>query len=395
MAQQRTRNITTYIAPRDPRAGQRRVARLNLTYYSNRENGQIVKRESPMTMTKELYTRYKPSDNLDVSNEPASYDTQGWIPSTSVAYARAYGKFKSLAAMPSSEVLLNVVESRKSLEMITARAFQIRNLLNSARKGRLGDAWRYMSLNPDSSLLAMKNGRRSDSGPVSRRSRESSMDEARKWRQLVKDVGAATLEIRYGWVPLMQDIKGAIDTLSEPIPDVALRASKVAEFSYNPSGWGVAHVSERCTIKGRIRVSNPNLDLANRLGLINPASVLWEAVPFSFLVDWFLPVGNFLQGFTDFVGLELIDGSITSRRTAYVEHAAGYRYIGLSTNNTWDTDYASYQAVKMVRTVTTSLPRPPLTTGRGLSPGRAVNAVALLATAFNPRKGASIRGGDA
>lgn len=31
------------------------------------------------------------------------------------------------------------------------------------------------------------------------------------------------------------------------------------------------------------------------LGFTNPAAVLWEATPFSFVVDWFLPIGDYLK----------------------------------------------------------------------------------------------------
>lgn len=34
------------------------------------------------------------------------------------------------------------------------------------------------------------------------------------------------------------------------------------------------------------------------LGINNPASIVWEAIPFSFVLDWFLPVGNFLSNFS-------------------------------------------------------------------------------------------------
>ena len=54
-------------------------------------------------------------------------------------------------------------------------------------------------------------------------------------------------------------------------------------------------------------ITNPNLLLANRLGLVNPLSVAWELVPFSFVVDWFSGVGNVLDGYTDLLGLSVVD----------------------------------------------------------------------------------------
>lgn len=60
-----------------------------------------------------------------------------------------------------------------------------------------------------------------------------------------------------------------------------------------------------------VRVTNPNLLLASRLGLTNPASIAWELVPFSFVVDWFGTVGEFLASWTDFDGLEFIQPMTT------------------------------------------------------------------------------------
>jgi hypothetical protein len=41
------------------------------------------------------------------------------------------------------------------------------------------------------------------------------------------------------------------------------------------------------------------------MGLTNPAVVAWELVPFSFVVDWFVNVSEFLGQFDEFIGLAL------------------------------------------------------------------------------------------
>lgn len=40
--------------------------------------------------------------------------------------------------------------------------------------------------------------------------------------------------------------------------------------------------------------------------MINPVGIAWELVPFSFAVDWFIPVGKFLNSYTDLAGVDLI-----------------------------------------------------------------------------------------
>lgn len=47
---------------------------------------------------------------------------------------------------------------------------------------------------------------------------------------------------------------------------------------------------------------------ANALGLSDPASIIWEAVPFSFVIDWFLPIGSWISGFNTLKNVEFVKG---------------------------------------------------------------------------------------
>lgn len=38
-----------------------------------------------------------------------------------------------------------------------------------------------------------------------------------------------------------------------------------------------------------------SLDMPARFGLVNPLEVAWELLPFSFVADWFLPIGGYLN----------------------------------------------------------------------------------------------------
>lgn len=118
------------------------------------------------------------------------------------------------------------------------------------------------------------------------------------------------LEFHFGWSPMVDDIGNAVDVLESPIPDVHFLASgKDRKSSYTITyPYGTTVVTERsCDIKVRMGcdayVSNPNLRLASQLGFVNPASIAWDAVPFSFVVDWFVNVSQFLGSFTDMLGL--------------------------------------------------------------------------------------------
>jgi hypothetical protein len=372
------------------------ISRLEMTWQSNRESGQIVKRESPFVMNFIEATAPSKLMTFQVTSTNVWGNQSSWQPESSPAYAKAYRQFQKLAERPSAEVLLNVVERGKSLEMIASRAHQLSGFARSLRRGRLGDAWAYMTQNPNQTLKGLAGGRTGDSGMLSKRARERSEDRARRSRQLLKDIGSILLEFRYGWSPLMQDIQSAMEVLSKAIPDAPIKSVGTHGFSaVLPGAVGsyTANFKDRVTVKGRIRVTNPALDLANRLGLLNPLSLAWELIPFSFIVDWFLSVGNFLRSLTDHVGVELIDGSVTGRRHCVVPSMGYQKYVG---PNPWDrTTVSNGQSMyfkRIVRKVGMStLPKPPLEAGTGLSITRAQNAVALLLQGLSPNAAAQSR----
>lgn len=123
------------------------------------------------------------------------------------------------------------------------------------------------------------------------------------------------LEGVFGWLPLMSDIYQAYQVLSRAHPafNVGVRQSDVYSSSIlSGSAYGVRQVEYGVQVGGSGRISNPNIALLNDLGLINPLSVAWDKVPYSFVVNWFLPVGNFLNSLTDLVGYEVSNDYTTT-----------------------------------------------------------------------------------
>jgi hypothetical protein len=133
------------------------------------------------------------------------------------------------------------------------------------------------------------------------------------------------LEYHFGWAPLIGDIHSAIDILQNPIKDhhvsVVTKDSLPTVYATpysagtNPSASGGnatawesyrRYTMEKAFHMGvEVAVTNPNLHLANQMGLVNPAVFLYERIPFSFVADWFFNVEQCLSSFTDFYGLTL------------------------------------------------------------------------------------------
>lgn len=79
---------------------------------------------------------------------------------------------------------------------------------------------------------------------------------------------------------------------------------------------GYTSISDcKVTIAANVRVKNPNLWLANQLGLINPVQMVNEGIMFSFVLDWFSNLSQVISQMTDFVGLEIAD-PVTSEKSS-------------------------------------------------------------------------------
>jgi hypothetical protein len=130
------------------------------------------------------------------------------------------------------------------------------------------------------------------------------------------------LEFHFGWDPLIQDIGNAVEILQSPLRDKPVKARGKAirenivftrDYGSIVNGHYTSHQSAfiraitQVTVSATVKVTNPNLYRANQLGFLNPATVAWELVPFSFVVDWFVPVGDFLNSFTEYCGLDFKD----------------------------------------------------------------------------------------
>lgn len=125
-----------------------------------------------------------------------------------------------------------------------------------------------------------------------------------------RDASSLWLEYHYGWSPLVADIYTAIRLLEMPFPvGVAISASATARSEFRSLNYGnygrLRYLDCKTSTKmgAVVDIENPNLFQATQLGVTNPAAIAWELMPFSAIVDWVFPVGNFLNSYTDFLGL--------------------------------------------------------------------------------------------
>lgn len=131
-------------------------------------------------------------------------------------------------------------------------------------------------------------------------------------------VSASWLEYQYAWLPLMSDIKDTYDLLNKGFGDrpQLIRAVRKLEdnsevdFVAGPTkATGTLRVTDRCILF--YTVSNADLAKYGQVGLINPLEVAWALVPYSFVIDWLVPVGNLFQALSASVGLTYRGGCLS------------------------------------------------------------------------------------
>jgi hypothetical protein len=138
---------------------------------------------------------------------------------------------------------------------------------------------------------------------------------AKAWRTLVpsgtdtKAISNDFLLWTYGIAPLLSDIDGMTKQLADGFKDgedivVKSVQSTIISSSENASSTSsILYRREQLDIKTTVTVrtvlkfklSNPALQNLSQLGLTNPATVAWEITPWSFVIDWIIPIGNWLD----------------------------------------------------------------------------------------------------
>ncbi len=145
------------------------------------------------------------------------------------------------------------------------------------------------------------------------------------------------LESQYAWLPLLSDIYGTHQVLTKGLRDPnrkiissVRQIEESSEYSYESlygKFTGPVKVTHRCKLWYRMNQSV--IDGLAQLGLINPLEVAWAVVPYSFVLDWFIPVGSLLEAYSGTMGLTFIDGCISSRG----EFSATCRHIRSPSSN--------------------------------------------------------------
>lgn len=120
----------------------------------------------------------------------------------------------------------------------------------------------------------------------------------------LRKAGSAWLQYVYGWKPLASSIYGVVEesrrVVCRKIDDITVRVREpfeaVTPVTSGRANSHVVNVASKGVVirKIRARYELPSSDLA-RWTSLNPVSIAWELLPYSFVVDWVIDVGTFLR----------------------------------------------------------------------------------------------------
>lgn len=157
------------------------------------------------------------------------------------------------------------------------------------------------------------------------------------------------LEFHFGWSPLIGDIYSAAKVLESPVNDqFPVVSAKYTTKAVIPPAKYTGGFYARTTTGGsavrakmgcKVRVTNPNLNLVNQLGLANPLMFAYELFPFSFVANWFISIEEFLSQGTDLMGLTILDSWHSYGMSRILLQEKGNPFWGPQNAFTLDTTY--------------------------------------------------------
>lgn len=255
-------------------------------------------------------------------------------------------------------------EGHESLKMIGVSAITIAKALNATRKGNVFEAARILYDGKGNAVQY-------------KRPRE------------LKTLSANWLQLQWGWIPLLSDMKAGAEQLAHRL-EVPFKQRYSAIFRVDGpvviSGNSKPSAAECYSVASRriVATISEQESLPVLSGLMDPELVAWELLPFSWLVDYVSPIGDYLaaRAFASRLNGVFVTSTITARKTRGFNGNVNPPSGGSYTTTYKTAENRGYDSAgSMTRTVSTSL-QVPMPTVKPLSEvlswRHTVNTIAVM-----------------
>lgn len=277
-------------------------------------------------------------------------------------------------------------ERKQTANLLASSAIRIAKSARALRKGNVTGALNTLGFSPSQNQLRKLRIRQFKSGSV-RSQKYNSQALANNW-----------LEIQYGWKPLLSDVYGSAELLAKSLDrpetktvhiSISKVKCKVETIYYGFSDCLVVTRDLRtlstCKKSITYSITSQGSRVLAEVGISNPVLLAWELVPFSFVVDWFLPIGNYLSTIDATAGCSFVRGTRSTRWSCdNLFTGIGRQNNGANGNWTYS-GYGSgkYESAIVTRSALSSFPSsnvPSLKNPFSLT--HVANALALLKSVF-------------
>lgn len=261
------------------------------------------------------------------------------------------GRLREQVAGSSFNAGVFLGEGKEALSMIANAATRLAGAIRYVKRGNMPKAWSLLTHGTD------------------------------RFAPPSKVVASNWLELQYGWLPLLHDMEDGAKFLahhhSYPLQHVVYARLTKPGLVQSVSPDNTKLLACKAYTSVQIKAILKEKNVVSLSGLTDLTSVAWELVPYSFVVDWAIPIGEYLQA----RGLaQSLSGTFVTSKKTYSSWSGAQNVGALVTH--WGKHSAV--SITLTRTVSNSLSVPlpevvPL--NEMVSWKRAANALALLVTA--------------
>lgn len=209
------------------------------------------------------------------------------VPSVQTLHDLAALRLRTKVSQATLEGGLNLAEFGKTADFVSGAMVKTARALKAARRGNVKEVW--------NSLTGGK--------------------------PLLDAASDGWLAFTYAFKPLASDVEKSVRLLEEGLylsPYEWVRTSRTRKVAASSSSSSESSRKNKSLLGDirygggiQYRIDQPVIATLSALGLTDPLTIAWELVPFSFVVDWFVPVNEYLMQVGPPKGISFVKGYTT------------------------------------------------------------------------------------